>query len=138
MSELHAYDGLAGLNSEKHSAPALFRLKEVVQLIYETDYRFAQPPLMPKLTANPSDGQVYLSWDNRSDQLTRDSFAKNINDFEGYKLFRSSDPYIADPMTISDGYGSPTLRKRRSSAVRRLYCSQIWLTRRSNVISSPL
>ncbi len=111
MSELHSYEILAGLNSEQHSAPALFRLKEVVQLIYETDYRFAQPPLMPKLTANPADGKVYLSWDDKSDQLTRDSFAKNINDFEGYKLFRSSDPYIADPMIITDGYGSPTLRK---------------------------
>jgi hypothetical protein len=111
MSELHSYEVLAGLNSDAHSAPALFRLKEVVQLIYETDYRFAQPPIMPILTANPSDGKVYLSWDNKSDRLTRDSFAKNINDFEGYKLYRSSDPYIADPMSITDGYGSPTLRK---------------------------
>ncbi|MCP4430664.1 MAG: hypothetical protein GY806_06780, partial [Gammaproteobacteria bacterium] len=111
MSELHSYEVLAGLNSPEHSAPALFRLKEVVQLIYETDYRFAQPPLMPELTADPADGKVYLSWDNTSDQLTRDSFAKNINDFEGYKLFRSSDPYMADPMIITDGYGSPTLRK---------------------------
>jgi hypothetical protein len=111
MSELHAYEVLAGLNSDQHSAPALFRLKEVVQLIYETDYRFAQPPIMPTLTANPGDGKVYLSWDDKSDKLTRDSFAKNINDFEGYRLYRSTDPYLSDPMYITDGYGSPTLRK---------------------------
>ncbi len=111
MSELHAYETLAGLNSDKHEAPALFRLKEVVQLIYETDYRFAQPPLMPTLTANPADAKVFLSWDDKSDKLTRDAFAKNINDFEGYKVYRSTDPYIADPMFITDGYGSPTLRK---------------------------
>ncbi len=111
MSELHAYEVLASLNSETHDAPALFRLKEVVQLIYETDYRFAQPPLMPTLKANPGDGKTFLSWDNRADQLTRDSFAKNINDFEGYKLYRATDSYIADAMTITDGYGSPTLRK---------------------------
>ncbi|MBN2088461.1 hypothetical protein JW964_02565 [candidate division KSB1 bacterium] len=111
ISELHAYETLAGLNSEKHEAPALFRLKEVVQLIYETDYRFAQPPLMPTLTANPADGKVFLSWDDKSDKFTRDAFAKNINDFEGYKVYRSTDPYIADPMSITDGYGSPTLRK---------------------------
>jgi hypothetical protein len=111
MSELHSYEVLAGLNSSTHDAPALFRLKEVVQLIYETDYRFAQPPIMPTLTATPSDSKVYLSWDDKSDKYTRDSFAKNINDFEGYKLYRSSDPYIADPMFITDGYGSPTLRK---------------------------
>jgi len=111
MAELQAYDGLAGLNSSEHKAPALFRLKEVVQLIYESDYRFAQPPLMPTLTATPGDGKVVLHWDNKSDKFTRDSFVKNANDFEGYKLYRSTDPFIADPMIITDGYGTPLLRK---------------------------
>ena len=111
MSELHAYDPLAGLNSSQHKAPALFRLKEVVQLIYESDYRFAQPPLMPALTATPGDGKVILHWDDKSDKFTRDSFVKNANDFEGYKLYRSTDPFIADPMIITDGYGSETLRQ---------------------------
>ncbi len=111
MSELHAYDQLAGLNSSEHKSPALFRLKEVVQLIYESDYRFAQPPLMPNLTATPGDGKILLSWDDRSDKFTRDSFVKNANDFEGYKLYRSTDKYMADPMTITDGYGSEMLRK---------------------------
>jgi len=111
MSELHAYDPLAGLNSSEHKSPALFRLKEVVQLIYESDYRFAQPPLMPTLTATPGDGKVILHWDDKSDKFTRDSFVKNVNDFEGYKLYRATDPYIADPMVITDGYGSPLLRQ---------------------------
>lgn len=111
MSELHSYEVLSGLNSSTHDAPALFRLKEVVQLIYETDYRFAQPPLMPSLTATPADGKVYLSWDDKADKFTRDAFAKNINDFEGYKVYRSTDPYMQDPLYITDGYGSPTLRK---------------------------
>ncbi len=111
MSELHAYETLSSLNSETHDAPALFRLKEVVQLIYETDYRFAQPPLMPTLKATPADGKVYLSWDDRADKLTRDAFAKNINDFEGYKLYRATDPYISDAVKITDGYGQPFLRK---------------------------
>ncbi|MCB9218145.1 MAG: hypothetical protein H6610_01645 [Ignavibacteriales bacterium] len=111
MSELHAYENLAGLNSDTHDAPALFELKRIVQAIYETDYRFAQPPLMPTLVANPSDSKVYLSWDDRADKFTRESFAKNINDFEGYKLFRSTEPYFADPTIITDGYGTPTLKK---------------------------
>jgi len=111
MSELHAYDPLAGLNSDAHKSPSLFRLKQVVQLIYESDYRFAQPPLMPNLTAVPADGKVMLYWDDRSDKYTRDSFVRNANDFEGYKLFRSTDKYVADPMTITDGYGTPLLRK---------------------------
>ncbi len=111
MSEFHTYENLAGLNSSQHKAPALFRLKEIVQLIYETDYRFAQPPLMPTLTTRPADGKVYLSWDDRSDKYTRDAFAKNANDFEGYKIYRSTDPYISDPMLISDGFGNPQMRK---------------------------
>lgn len=111
MSELHAYDPLASLNSSEHKSPALFRLKEVVQLIYESDYRFAQPPLMPTLTATPGDGKVILRWDDKSDKFTRDSFVKNENDFEGYKLYRSTDPFLSDPMIITDGYGSATLRQ---------------------------
>ena len=60
---------------------------------------------MPKLTANPADGQVFLSWDDRADQLTRDSFAKNINDFEGYKLYKATDKYFADAEKLFDMYG---------------------------------
>ncbi|MBK7107046.1 MAG: hypothetical protein IPH62_17370 [Ignavibacteriae bacterium] len=111
ISELHSYENLAGLNSDTHDAPALFELKRIVQAIYETDYRFAQPPIMPTLVANPSDSKVYLSWDDKADRFTRESFAKNINDFEGYKIFRSTEPYFADPTVITDGYGTPTLKK---------------------------
>ncbi len=111
MSELHSYDPLAGLNSAQHTAPSLFRLKEVVQIIYESDYRFAQPPLMPTLKAVPGDGQVFLVWDNVSDTKTRDPFLKNANDFEGYKLYRATDKKISDPELITDGFGNPLLRR---------------------------
>ncbi len=111
MAELHSYDPLAGLMSEEHSAPALFRLKSVVQMIYETDYRFAQPPIMPTLKAIPGDGKVYLYWDNISDTKTRDPFIGNVNDFEGYKLYRATDKNMADAVQITDGYGTPTLKK---------------------------
>ncbi len=111
IAEFHTYENLAGLNSDLHKAPALFALKEIVQLIYESDYRFAQPPLMPQLTAVPADGKVYLSWDDKSDKYTREIFEKNKNDFEGYKIYRSTEPYISDPMFISDGFGNPQMRK---------------------------
>ena len=111
MAELHSYDALAGLMSSDHSAPALFRLKEVVQVIYETDYRFAQPPLMPTLSATPADGKIILTWDNVSDTKTRDDFVNNQNDFEGYKLYRATDKKMSDPELITDGYGNPTLKK---------------------------
>ncbi len=111
MAELHSYDPLAGLMSDEHSAPSLFRLKEVVQVIYETDYRFAQPPLMPTLTATPSDGKIILTWDDVADKLTKEEFANNINDFEGYKLYRATDKKMSDAELITDGYGNLILKK---------------------------
>jgi len=111
LSELHSYDALTGLMAEDHAAPALFRLKEVVQVIYETDYRFAQPPLMPTLTAVPGDGKVILTWDDIADTKTRDPFVNNANDFEGYKLYRATDKKMSDAEVVTDGYGNPILKK---------------------------
>ena len=111
MSELHSYDPLEGLNSSSHIAPALYELKKIVQVIYEKDYRFAQPPKMPTLTATPADSKVILTWDNVSDTKTRDPFLGNINDFEGYKVFRATDKYFSDAEVITDGYGTPMFMK---------------------------
>ncbi|RKY55699.1 MAG: hypothetical protein DRP89_02735, partial [Candidatus Neomarinimicrobiota bacterium] len=111
MAELHSYDPLEGLNSDEHSAPALFEQKRIVQVIYEKDYRFAQPPKMPTLTATAGDGRVILTWDDIADKKTRDPFAGNINDFEGYKLFRTTDKKMSDAEVITDGYGTPMFKK---------------------------
>jgi hypothetical protein len=111
MSELHSYDALAGLMSDAHSAPALYEAKRIVQVIYEKDYRFAQPPKMPTLTATAADGKAILTWDNISDTKTRDPFLDNINDFEGYKIFRATDKYMSDAEVITDGFGDPKLKR---------------------------
>lgn len=111
MSELHSFDPLEGLSSDEHFAPALFELKRIVQVIYEKDYRFAQPPKKPTLTATPGDGKVVLTWDNIADTKTRDPFVGNINDFEGYKLYRATDKKLSDPMVVTDGFGTPTYKK---------------------------
>lgn len=111
MSELHSYDALAGLNSGDHSAPALYELKRIVQIIYEKDYRFAQPPKMPTLASTAGDGEVILTWDNIADTRTRDPFVGNINDFEGYKVFRATDKYFSDSEVITDGFGTPMFKK---------------------------
>ncbi|MBN2414562.1 hypothetical protein JXO52_01905 [bacterium] len=111
MAEVHSYDALSGLNSEAHSAPALFEAKRIVQVIYESDYRFAKPPEMPTLQATAADGKVILSWDDRADTKTRDPFLRNENDFEGYKLYRATDKRMSDAEVITDGYGTPMLKK---------------------------
>ena len=111
MSELHSYDPLAGLNSPDHSAPALYELKRIVQVIYEKDYRFAQPPKMPTLSATEGDGEIILTWDDIADTRTRDPFVGNINDFEGYKVYRATDKFMSDAEIITDGYGTPMFLK---------------------------
>ncbi|NQT27492.1 hypothetical protein HQ585_19215 [candidate division KSB1 bacterium] len=111
MAELHSFDPLSGLQSSEHLAPALFQLKYMVQIVYESDYRFAQPPKMPTLTATPGYESVILTWNNVADTKTREPLLNNINDFEGYKLYRATDPKMSDPEVITDGYGSPLLMK---------------------------
>jgi len=111
MSELHALENLHEQTAPPFSAPALFKLKEVVQKIYESDYQFAQPPLTPTLTATPADGKVILSWDDIAEKFTREPLLGDQNDFEGYKLYKSTDPFISDNRVITDGFGTPTLIK---------------------------
>jgi hypothetical protein len=111
LSELHSYENAAGFDQDPPYAPVMFQLKNIVQIIYERDYRFAQPPHRPTLKATPGDGYVILTWDNRADKLTREPFLNNKNDFEGYKVFRATDKDFRDSEQISDGYGNAIFKK---------------------------
>ncbi len=103
---LHAYENLATLSAPGHKAPNLYKLKEIAQVIYEADYRFAQPPKMPTISATASDGKVIISWDNISDQLTREPFLGNVNDFEGYKLYKATDKLFSDAEIVTNSQGA--------------------------------
>ena len=109
MSNVNSYEPLLGLNdvADHHPAPSLYQKLRMVELVYQSDYRFAQAPLTPTLTAKAADGKVYLSWDDRSDKLTREPFLGGANDFEGYKLYRSTDKHFQDAEVLRDGYGNP-------------------------------
>jgi len=107
MSEIHSYEELEGLQSEEHVAHSMFEKKRIVQYIYDSDYRFAKPPEMPTLTATPGDGKVFLTWDYAADSLTREPMLKGVNDFEGYKLYKSTDKYFSDSEKLMDMYGNP-------------------------------
>jgi len=110
MAFMCAYENLAALNASDHRASNLFRLKEVAQIIYERDYQFAQPPIMPTLKATPGDGKVILTWDDFADTKTREPLLEGINDFEGYKLYKSTDKFMSDPQIVTDGQGSKKFR----------------------------
>ena len=72
--------------------------------IYETNYQFAKPPEKPKLTAVPGDRKVTLFWDDIAES-SWDPISEEF-DFEGYVIYRSTDPSFLDQQTITDVNGS--------------------------------
>ena len=77
---------------------------KVVQQIYKANYQFAVPPPMPTVNAFTGDGFVTLTWDNAGERAF-DPITNN-NDFEGYRVYRSTDPAFLDPQVIYTGTGT--------------------------------
>ncbi len=86
----------------------ILRNKRTMQRIYDADYSFAKPPNKPTLTAVPGNRKATLMWDNRA-EFSRDPIYGR--DFEGYLIYRSTDPSFNTVKTISDAFGNPTLWK---------------------------
>jgi len=80
---------------------------QIVQTIYDANYQFATPPPLPTVQAYTGDGFVSLTWDNAAE----DAFdpITNTNDFEGYKIYRSTDESFLDPQIIFDARGIGTI-----------------------------
>ncbi|MCD4692870.1 MAG: hypothetical protein K8R79_08150, partial [Calditrichales bacterium] len=87
----------------------IFRRKRTVQQIYNANYRFAKPPDKPIIKAMPGDGKVTLYWDDRAEK-TFDAFYQKYN-FEGYRIYRSTEPNFLETKIITDAYGKATFRK---------------------------
>ncbi|MBM2839874.1 MAG: hypothetical protein HW412_402 [Bacteroidetes bacterium] len=83
----------------------LLRNKKTVQKIYDANYQFPTPPEKPTLTTVTGNKKVTLYWDNAA--AVTDDPVLNLNDFEGYKVYRSTDPNFSDIFTITDGNGTP-------------------------------
>ncbi len=89
---------------------------EISQQVFESDYRFAKPPIKPEVVAIPGDKKVTLYWGTRSEE-SFDPFIARANpddtdkgfDFEGYKIYRSRDFSFNDTKTITDSRGVPFL-----------------------------
>ncbi|QXD14029.1 hypothetical protein GQ464_011225 [Rhodocaloribacter litoris] len=86
-----------------------FKNRQTVQQIYNADYRFAQPPIMPTLKAEAGDGYVVLSWDTLA-LASFDRFTQQF-DFEGFKLYKGTDPLLSDARVITNASGIPTFYK---------------------------
>lgn len=76
-----------------------------VQQIYDANYQFAVPPPLPTLTAEADDGRVRLSWDNVAERAIDP--VSGDTDFEGYRIYRSTDPTFLDPQVLMTPRGNP-------------------------------
>jgi hypothetical protein len=87
----------------------LFLRKKTVQSIYNANYHFAKPPEKCTVKAIAGDGRVTLYWDNKS-ELTFDAFYQKYN-FEGYRVYRSTEANFIEDKIITDANGQPTYRQ---------------------------
>jgi hypothetical protein len=87
----------------------LIKNKRTVQQIYNADYRFSKPPLKPTLKILPGDNKVTLIWDDVAER-SFDPFLQEF-DFEGYMIYKSTEPQFLENKVITDAYGNKTFRK---------------------------
>ena len=85
----------------------LRRTVQTVQQIYNANYQFAVPPKLPTAWAEAGDGYVRVSWDDVAERGADPVTGED--DFEGYRIYRSTDPEFRDPKVITTGTGSGPL-----------------------------
>jgi len=85
--------------------------REAALEAYEADYQFAKAPLSPTVNAVAKDGMVRLYWDDIAEE-SFDRFMADRGlsgfDFEGYRIYRATDPAFEDAYTITNAYGNLT------------------------------
>lgn len=80
----------------------IFINKRTVQQIYNENYNFARPPDKPTVRAVTGDRKVTLYWDDKA-EYSYDPVTGY--DFEGYKIYKATDPGFNECYTITDAYG---------------------------------
>lgn len=78
--------------------------KNIVQKIYNSDYKFPQPPIKPTITITQEDGNVVIYWDGTETETSRD-FITKTRDFQGYKIYRATDAAFQDSRQITNAQG---------------------------------
>ena len=102
-----------GINTQADIESAIEKQKQA-ELAYNADYQFAQAPLQVTLRAVPGDGHVTLYWDDIS-EISFDRYINRIGgdgeDFEGYRVYKSTDAAFLDAKVVTDAYGVKILNK---------------------------
>ncbi|RQW03482.1 hypothetical protein EH223_09895 [candidate division KSB1 bacterium] len=71
---------------------------------YTENYNFSKAPIPPNVSVVTGDKKVTLIWDTVSEESVDPILGL---DFEGYKIYRSTDPGWNDAKPITDGKGVP-------------------------------
>ncbi len=78
--------------------------QRIVQQIYNSGYVFPQAPRKPTINITHEDGKVILYWDGEKSENSRD-FVTKQRDFQGYKIYRSTDANFRDARVITNALG---------------------------------
>lgn len=89
--------------------PAVLKTKQIAQTIYNANYNFPRPPEKPTVTAVAGDGKVTLYWDKVAEESVDPTL--RVNDFEGYKIYKGTDPDLTDAWVITDFTGNKVFYK---------------------------
>lgn len=82
----------------------LLKNLSTVQKIYNSNYQFPQAPRKPVVKAFADDGKVMLTWDSKAEESI-DPVTREM-DFEGYKIYRSTDTEFNDARLITNADGT--------------------------------
>ena len=86
----------------------ILKNKRTMQKIYDADYNFTKPPLKPNVRAVARDKKVILTWDKMA-ELSIDPIYRE--DFEGYLIYKATDPSFNEIKSITDANGNPLFWK---------------------------
>jgi hypothetical protein len=89
--------------------PAVLKTKQIAQTIYNANYNFPKPPDKPTVTAVAGDRKVTLYWDRVAEESVDPTL--RIKDFEGYKIYKGTDPDLTDAWLITDYNGNKVFYK---------------------------
>jgi hypothetical protein len=91
-------------DEDKGVVKELVKKLETVRDIFDADYRFPVAPEKPTMRAVAGDNQVTLYWD-RIAERSFDPVLREF-DFEGYKIYKATDPNFNDARVVTNSTGT--------------------------------
>jgi hypothetical protein len=88
---------------------AVLKTKQIAQTIYNANYNFPRPPEKPTVSAVAENGKVTLYWDRVAEESLDPTL--RVKDFEGYKIYKGTDPDLTDALSITNASGEKVFYK---------------------------